>query len=152
MANIGRNSPCPCGSGKKYKKCCEAKAAIHPRPQSPSSARSQPSSPPEPLYVLDDDNLDEISNQAVDLIHERRFDEALALCQRLRDDYPDTIDWLDRSAMLHEARGDLALACDFYKRALAFTELPRQRHCFDDEGRAYFQTKISELEGKLQSS
>lgn len=19
---IGRNSPCPCGSGKKYKKCC----------------------------------------------------------------------------------------------------------------------------------
>lgn len=23
---IGRNDPCPCGSGKKYKKCCEAKA------------------------------------------------------------------------------------------------------------------------------
>ena len=22
MANIGRNDPCPCGSGKKYKKCC----------------------------------------------------------------------------------------------------------------------------------
>lgn len=22
MNNIGRNSPCPCGSGKKYKKCC----------------------------------------------------------------------------------------------------------------------------------
>jgi uncharacterized protein len=21
-ANIGRNDPCPCGSGKKYKKCC----------------------------------------------------------------------------------------------------------------------------------
>ena len=20
--NIGRNDPCPCGSGKKYKKCC----------------------------------------------------------------------------------------------------------------------------------
>ncbi len=23
----GRNDPCPCGSGRKYKKCCEAKAA-----------------------------------------------------------------------------------------------------------------------------
>lgn len=23
--NIGRNDPCPCGSGKKYKKCCETK-------------------------------------------------------------------------------------------------------------------------------
>lgn len=25
MAQIGRNEPCPCGSGKKYKKCCLAK-------------------------------------------------------------------------------------------------------------------------------
>jgi SEC-C motif domain protein len=24
---VGRNDPCPCGSGKKYKKCCGAKAA-----------------------------------------------------------------------------------------------------------------------------
>ena len=24
MADISRNSPCPCGSGKKYKKCCGA--------------------------------------------------------------------------------------------------------------------------------
>ena len=23
-AKIGRNDPCPCGSGKKYKKCCAA--------------------------------------------------------------------------------------------------------------------------------
>jgi preprotein translocase subunit SecA len=22
---IGRNDPCPCGSGKKYKKCCMAR-------------------------------------------------------------------------------------------------------------------------------
>ena len=22
MADVGRNAPCPCGSGKKYKKCC----------------------------------------------------------------------------------------------------------------------------------
>jgi uncharacterized protein YecA (UPF0149 family) len=22
---IGRNAPCPCGSGKKYKKCCGAR-------------------------------------------------------------------------------------------------------------------------------
>lgn len=24
---VGRNDPCPCGSGKKYKKCCGAKSA-----------------------------------------------------------------------------------------------------------------------------
>jgi len=25
-AKVGRNDPCPCGSGKKYKKCCLNKA------------------------------------------------------------------------------------------------------------------------------
>lgn len=24
--SVGRNDPCPCGSGKKYKKCCAKKA------------------------------------------------------------------------------------------------------------------------------
>lgn len=27
MAKIGRNSACPCGSGKKYKRCCENREA-----------------------------------------------------------------------------------------------------------------------------
>ena len=26
---VGRNDPCPCGSGKKYKKCCLAEAFVH---------------------------------------------------------------------------------------------------------------------------
>ena len=25
MAKVGRNDTCPCGSGKKYKYCCESK-------------------------------------------------------------------------------------------------------------------------------
>lgn len=28
MPKIGRNDPCPCGSGKKYKKCCMGKGGI----------------------------------------------------------------------------------------------------------------------------
>ncbi len=27
-AKVGRNDPCPCGSGKKYKKCCEGKEVV----------------------------------------------------------------------------------------------------------------------------
>ncbi len=30
MSKIGRNDPCPCGSGKKYKKCCLAKTQSTP--------------------------------------------------------------------------------------------------------------------------
>ena len=30
MTTVGRNAPCPCGSGKKYKHCCGAKAKRTP--------------------------------------------------------------------------------------------------------------------------
>ena len=28
-AKVGRNEPCPCGSGKKFKKCCGAPSELH---------------------------------------------------------------------------------------------------------------------------
>jgi len=37
MKAIGRNDPCPCGSGKKYKKCCLPKQEAMPR-KAPSEA------------------------------------------------------------------------------------------------------------------
>ena len=30
--SVGRNDPCPCGSGKKYKRCCGAVVPINPVP------------------------------------------------------------------------------------------------------------------------
>ena len=33
MAKPGRNDPCPCGSGNKYKKCCLAKEEAAEREQ-----------------------------------------------------------------------------------------------------------------------
>lgn len=35
---VGRNDPCPCGSGKKYKKCCERNAAA--KPAAPTTLRT----------------------------------------------------------------------------------------------------------------
>lgn len=35
---IGRNDPCPCGSGKKYKKCCLGKASVAEQTESVPSA------------------------------------------------------------------------------------------------------------------
>ena len=35
-ASVGRNDPCPCGSGRKYKKCCVDKA-VKPVPGSRSA-------------------------------------------------------------------------------------------------------------------
>jgi hypothetical protein len=37
QVRVGRNDPCPCGSGKKYKKCCLGKEAAASRKESASS-------------------------------------------------------------------------------------------------------------------
>lgn len=160
MAKIGRNDPCPCGSGKKYKKCCESAAAQQSAERAraakltdaervlatpPRGARPVPQASG---YIEDD--LDELSNSVVDLIGARRLDEALAACERLLTEYPEVVDGLERSAMVHEARGDFALALDFYRRALAFTERPDQRDGFDEEGREHFREEIAALKARVR--
>ena len=37
-AKVGRNAPCPCGSGKKYKKCCLGKVLSAPSPANSASS------------------------------------------------------------------------------------------------------------------
>lgn len=46
MNKIGRNDPCPCGSGKKYKKCCgdESKKRTFNATVLPSSKIQMPTS------------------------------------------------------------------------------------------------------------
>ncbi len=45
MTKIGRNSPCPCGSGKKYKRCCEQREAEMRKAKLPASrTRYEPGS------------------------------------------------------------------------------------------------------------
>lgn len=124
-------------------------AAQRARTAQPPPQPPQPCSPLATSAAWDDDHLDEVSNSVLDLIKQQRFEEALAVCERLRTGYPDVIDWLDRCAMVHEARGDHALAADFYRRALAFTERPGQHDHFDQEGRDYFREKIAQLEARI---
>jgi hypothetical protein len=143
MSKIARNAPCPCGSGQKYKKCCASKEAAdasqHDRAQVPAVPASAA------WQVIGDDPLDVLSNSVIGLIKKTQFDEALAVCERLRVEYPEVPDWLERSAMVHEARGDAALAVDFYRRMLAFTELPEQRDGYDEEIRQLYRQKLAAL-------
>ena len=73
MAKIGRNTPCPCGSGKKYKKCCLLlpDGAIQPEPQPTKFT---------PVYT----ELDQLSNSVMDLIKNDKLDEAEAVRIRLK--------------------------------------------------------------------
>jgi hypothetical protein len=52
MADVSRNSPCPCGSGKKYKMCCGAAVVAAERAAEAEKSRFWT---PEGVTVEDDD-------------------------------------------------------------------------------------------------
>jgi len=113
MAKIGRNAPCPCGSGKKYKKCWllgkhRAKRYSHVR----KKVRFIP------VYT----ELDKLSNSVVDLIKENKLDEAEAVCRKLLAEYPDQVDGFNRFAQVYEARGDKSKAAEYYRKAADFAK------------------------------
>ncbi len=136
----GRNHPCPCGSGNKYKKCClpqhERDAAARPVPAPQKQAS--------PTWVLEDDGLDDLSNSVLLLIKARRFDEALGACRRLLEQFPDVVDGLDRSARVHAAMGDHAAAADLYRQVLAFVTHPSR--CHEYEVADFYQEQLDQEE------
>lgn len=110
--SVGRNDPCPCGSGKKYKKCCLPHQSLVREP----SATAQPQAPR--AGVMYEEDIDRLSNSAVDAIQAKRHEEAEKLCEQLLREFPTLIDGHDRFAMLREAQGRCREAADHYTRAL----------------------------------
>lgn len=119
MSKIGRNDPCPCGSGKKYKRCCLPKHEAAAAERAAAAAQAAARLPP-PVFAWDDDGLDEASNRVVDLVHEDKLEEAEQAARDLLARYPDVHDGFERLAMVYEARGDRTQAAEYYRKALAF--------------------------------
>lgn len=135
MAKIGRNQPCPCGSGKKYKHCCAEKdrgARIDVVPAMPSQHGH--------FFI---DELDQLSNSVIDLVNEGRLDEADAVCERLRSEYPEVNDWLMRKAMVCEARAEYEQAITYCQRVIDWMDAHPED--FDPHSRDSFHADIARL-------
>jgi tetratricopeptide (TPR) repeat protein len=83
--------------------------------------------------AIDDDGLTELSNSAVDLANAGRLDEALAACARLLAEFPEVVDGLERSAMVHAKLGHHALAADLYRQAFEFVTDPSRKDDYEDQ-------------------
>ena len=114
MAKIGRNQPCPCGSGSKYKRCCWHRDRAAHVPAAPAVSPHG--------YHLAETDLDRLSNSVVKFIDEGRLDEADAACEQLRTRYPEVHDWLMRKAMVCEARGETQRAIEYFERTIAWMD------------------------------
>jgi len=97
MSKLSRNAPCPCGSGKKYKKCCLLGEQVPATRRAPSDIFKQ--------IHAQMEELDNLSKSVIDLIQAGKLDEAEAQCLKLLEQYPDDVDGLDRLATVYEAKG-----------------------------------------------
>ena len=137
MAKPGRNDPCPCGSGNKYKKCCLTKdeaaereelAGAHAgRDERAAETRLQAQEFKAAIATMlaepgDDDALTAASNAVLDLVRAGKLDKAEAAARTLLEQYPDVHDGWDRLGRVHEARGENAQAADCYRKVIAFLE------------------------------
>ncbi len=126
MAKTGRNDPCPCGSGKKYKVCClhkdEAVALEAAEAKQAAAAERARAFFSELGEQMADGELDEASNAVVDLVHAGKLDEAEAAARDLLVRFPEVYDGYDRLGMVAEARGDKKLAAAHYRKVIEFTE------------------------------
>jgi len=134
MGKTGRNKPCPCGSGKKYKKCCLSTQ----QEKKPSSVKKQ-------RFIPVFTDLDQLSNSVVDLIKQKKLDEAEAVSRRLLAEYPDQIDGFNRLAMVYEARGEKGNAAEYYRKAHRFA---MSNEGFDQNTIRWFLSEANRLESQ----
>jgi tetratricopeptide (TPR) repeat protein len=120
---IGRNDPCHCGSGKKYKRCCLEEDQEGERlVRSAVAAALAAEIAKEEELAEWDEKLDDDSNAVIDLIDADKLDEAEQAAHALIANYPQVHDGYDRLGMVYEARKEPQKAADCYRKVIDFMQ------------------------------
>ena len=125
MAKTGRNDPCVCGSGKKYKQCCLAKSEQTERAALAAANATTPASGMTLPNLPDDEIADELadaSNAVIDMIHAGNLDEAERAARQLLERFPKRHDGYDRLGMVYQARRDSRQAAECYRKVIALVQ------------------------------
>jgi hypothetical protein len=157
MAKIGRNDPCPCDSGKKYKKCClpkDERTRIENELETQLAAREAMLAEREALLVELDavraemsahEQLHALSDRISALIRDGHLDEAEELSRKLEIDYPDETLGTELLGDVYEARGLPHLAVGHFRRAVAQMDALGEGH-YCDHCRTQIVTAILRLD------
>lgn len=141
MAKIGRNEPCPCGSGKKYKRCCQSTVTATPQPAAVlSDTETEPHRELCPCCL---EKLEQRADRVADELIAGHLDQAETLCRQFIADYPEEAEGLDLLSMILQDRGHRDQALDLLRRASA---IAHARPEYDFEVRSNMRQRITELE------
>lgn len=148
---IGRNDPCHCGSGQKYKRCCQEKDETAERTVRAAAEAAKPKPPPPRSLAdllseeIDDDlvQLTETSNAVIKMVRAGQLDEAELAANELLVRFPEVHDGYDRLGMVAEARGDNKQAADYYRKVIDFVRAHPDQ--YEPEFEATFHRLIQKL-------
>ena len=147
-----RNALCPCGSGKKYKKCClaqdeKAAAEAHRRNAEEKERRLLAEVAEHDEFMKYAIELEELSNRANDLTRSAQWAETEACCRELLERFPEEIDGHHRSYECCKAKGDLVGAKVHAEATLMMVE---SRDGFDPRFAAELKKDIARFEASIQ--
>jgi len=146
MANVGRNDPCPCGSGKKFKRCCLERVEAEERAErvraESERLAAERDEGPTVAAVLERagaalqesrafEEVDGLAERVLELIDAGQYDEAEATARQLESEYPDEPLAIERLGQVHEARGSGDVAAEQYRRAVTLMDEVGEGHYCD---------------------
>lgn len=115
MGKLGRNQRCPCGSGRKYKRCC---LPLHDR------ARSALAVPlPWDRFGEHYGHLDTLVDTVMDRLDEQRYEDAETAALKMMEEHPEDAEGLERLAQVYDAWGKKEQAAQVFRQAAAFHEV-----------------------------
>jgi tetratricopeptide (TPR) repeat protein len=135
MSNVGRNDPCPCGSGKKFKRCCLGRIEEQARLERARVEQELASAEIERLERVRKraeatlaeaqatsaafEEMERLSADVLRLIEAKQFDEAESAARQLEAGFPDDTLGIERLGQVYEARGMAPEAGEHYRRVVA---------------------------------
>ena len=87
---VGRNAPCHCGSGSKYKRCCLGKDEETER-QAKADADAAEAETSTCLCPDCEQDVYDLSAEAMDLIEDGHLYEAEPICMELCERFPELV-------------------------------------------------------------
>jgi Flp pilus assembly protein TadD len=135
MSKVGRNDPCPCGSGKKFKRCCLGRIEEQERLERIRVEQEHMAAEIERLEMVRKraearlaeaqaasaayDEMGRLSADVLRLAEAKQLDEAESTARQLEAGFPDDTLGIERLGQVYEARGMAREAAEHYRRAVA---------------------------------